>query len=816
MAHLIARVAVEKALYHFDKLYSYLVPSKFLSRAQVGARVVVPFGKGNRKSVGIIFALDNESDVEKIKPIASFPDSEPIADRRVCDMAVWLKENTFCTLFDAVKAQLPAGVNIRMIAEYCLARQPDDAEREGFTADERTVVRCLSNCEAPVSRERLSEILGVDSETVVAPLVARGIVYRSDEAVRNIGDASVKVVTLTDDEAALEEYFSVRRSPQQTRTVDFLKEVRTASVREALYFSGVTLGVIKTLEKHGILTVYDEETYRRPKRSSSDAKQDVELTDEQKKVCEGLYSLYLEDKPAAALLYGVTGSGKTRVYIELIRRALDRGDNCIVMVPEIALTPQTASLFFSIFGDKVAIIHSGLSMGERFDEWKRIRRGEAKIALGTRSAVFAPFSKVGLIIIDEEQESTYKSESTPRYHARDAAKFIAAKDKALLLLGSATPSVETFYFAQNGRYSFFNLPTRYSSAGLPHVTVCDVAENDKSGVIGRTLSCEIQKNIDEGEKTILLHNRRGYNTFVACESCRTVYTCPNCSVSMTYHSANRRLMCHYCGYSSSTDIVCRVCGGTRMRFSGFGTQRVVDEIASKFPQAKVLRMDADTTAQKNGHDKILSEFANGGYDILLGTQMVAKGLDFPEVTLVGVISADQTLYTDDFRAFERAFTLLTQVAGRSGRGEKQGRALIQTFTPENPIFEEAAKQDYDAFFAEEIERRRILTYPPFCDMCEITFSGMQESRVKDAAKDFFESLKAHCVDEYSEMPLKVLNPSPATVHKLGSRYYYRLIMKCRADRLFKSFISKLLIGFAFDKAHKNVAASADINPSVLL
>ncbi len=815
MAHRIARVAVERAGFHFDKLYSYFVPERFSSRAVVGARVVVPFGKGNGKSVGIVFSVDQVSDVEKIKPVLDFPDREPVADDRTCQLATWLKEHTFCTLFDGVRVQLPAGVGLKLLAEYRLARDLDDKEREDLTAEERTAVFCLANAGSPVPASRLEDILGEKSEEALRNLCKRGIAERTDQAVRNLGDASVKVVSLADSET-VEEYFSHKRSPQQTKVLDFLREVGTASVKETVYFTGVTLGVIKTLERHGVAVLSQQEVYRRPEKTAAPSPKTGELTEEQRVVCDGLLTLYEKDEPSAALLYGVTGSGKTRVYMELLRKALQDGQNSIVTVPEIALTPQIAALFYAAFGDEVAILHSGLSMGERTDEWKRIRRGEAKIALGTRSAVFAPFDKVGLILMDEEQEPAYKSESNPRYHARDVAKYLAVRDKALLVMGSATPSLETYHYALNGRYALFRLNNRYGKAALPEVTVCNVSEESSGRVIGRTLEQEIRKNLDKKESVILLHNRRGYNTFVVCQNCQTVYTCPNCSVSMTYHTANRRLMCHYCGYTCIPEVSCRECGSREMRFSGTGTQKVEDELKETFSGVRILRMDADTTACKNGHDRILADFAGGDYDILLGTQMVAKGLNFPKVTLVGVISADQTLYSDDFRAYERAFSLLTQVAGRSGRGEKAGRAIIQTFTPENPIFTQAASQDYPHFFEEEIARRKMLTYPPFCDICEVCFSGQSEARVKDCTELFFRQLVSRCRTDCPHIPLKVLNPSPATVAKMGNRYFYRLIIKCRNDKTFRTFMADLLRDYAVDKATRGVTATADINPTALV
>jgi len=811
VAHRIAFVAVEKASYHFDKLYSYFIPERMAQRAIKGARVIVPFGKGNAKSIGIIFDVGDSSEVDKIKPIAELPDEEPVADETVCRMATFLKEHTFCTLFEGVRAQLPSGIGLKQIVSYRLLRSPSEEENGRLSAEERTVLFALANAREPIAASRMDKILEEDAAETLKKLEKGGWIARSDRMVRSLNDASVKVVSLAD-----ESYFAEKRSPKQMQIGAFLREVGTASVKEVLYFTGASMSVLKTLESHGAVTLREQEVYRRPEKGKKVPLPDNAPTEEQQKAIDGLLSLYEKHTPAVALLYGVTGSGKTRVYLDLIRRAAAEGQNCIVMVPEIALTPQTAALFYAAFGDKIALLHSGLSMGERTDEWKRIRRGEATIALGTRSAVFAPFEKVGLIIMDEEQEAAYKSDATPRYHARDVAKYRAACDNALLILGSATPSVETMYFAESGRYALFRMNTRYGAASLPHVTVCDVSREEKGKAIGKTLAEEIEKNLAAKEQTILLHNRRGYHTFVVCEECQTVFTCPSCSVSMTYHAANGRLMCHYCGYTCSPDVTCRVCKSKRMRYSGTGTQKVEDELMLSFPEARILRMDADTTACKNGHESILSEFEKGHYDILLGTQMVAKGLNFPRVTLVGVISADQTLYSEDFRSTERAFSLLTQVAGRSGRGELAGRAVIQTFTPENPVFEQSAAQDFDSFYREEIARRRVMTYPPFCDICEICFGGQSEQRVKACTKSFFNLLVRTCAEMCPDIPLKVLNPSPTTVARRGDRYFYRLIIKCRNDKTFRAFLSRLLCDYARDKANAKVNASADINPSTLL
>jgi primosomal protein N' (replication factor Y) len=490
----------------------------------------------------------------------------------------------------------------------------------------------------------------------------------------------------------------------------------------------------------------------------------------------------------------------------------------IVLVPEIALTPQAVSRFYAHFGNELAVLHSGLSVGERLDEWQRINSGDARIVVGTRSAIFAPVKKLGIIIIDEEQEHTYKSETSPRYHARDVARFRCAKSGALLLLASATPSVESFYAACSGRYSLVRLDERYGKAVLPQVITVDMKQElaaGNDGPVSALLLQELEENLRRGEQSILLLNRRGYNTFIYCADCGLVMTCPNCSISLTYHSANGRLMCHYCGYSHESAAVCPTCGSHHMRYSGQGTQKAEQVLGEMLPHAKILRMDTDTTSAKFSHEKILKKFEEEHYDILIGTQMVAKGLDFPQVTLVGVINADQSLYTDDFRAGERTFSLLTQVVGRSGRGSLNGRAVIQTGTPDNDVIGFASNQNYDAFYTAEIMLRSALLYPPFCDICQIGFSSADEADVKNLAFAFFSRLKEELV-KLKDMPSRLMGPSPATVYKVSNRYRYRIIIKCKNNKIIRALLSQLLTEFGKNGSNKKSAVFADMNPLSIL
>ena len=501
--------------------------------------------------------------------------------------------------------------------------------------------------------------------------------------------------------------------------------------------------------------------------------------------------------------------------MKLIEDVVNDNKGVIVMVPEIALTSQLISIFKSNFPDKVAVFHSGLSLGERLDEFKRVKKGLASIAIGTRSAVFAPFENIGLIIMDEEQEHTYKSEGKPRFHARELAKFRTSYNNSLLVLASATPSVETYYNAKSGKYHIATLTKRFGTATLPDVLVADMNEEvslGNSSQFSSLLLENIEQNLNEKKQTILLLNRRGHNTFVTCRNCRETVSCPNCSISMMYHSANNRLMCHYCGHSIKYDGICPTCNGHSLRFAGYGTQRAEAELAEIFPDARILRMDTDATMSKSSHEKKLTEFAKGDYDILVGTQMVAKGLDFPDVTLVGVLSADQMLYSDDYRSFENAFSMLTQVVGRSGRGKDKGRAVIQTFTPENPIISLASTQNYDAFYDDEIKIRKAMLYPPFAHLCLIGFVCDNSVKVSKACAQFMSLLTDKLNSSYNDIPIRVLGPSPAGIPKVNNKYRYKIILKCRNDSRFRQMLSQTLTEFSKLKDYTDVTVYADMHP----
>ncbi len=628
-----------------------------------------------------------------------------------------------------------------------------------------------------------------------------------------IGDKSQRMVRLVDESDTA--FLNVTR--KQMLVCRLLQDVGTAEINEVCEFCGVGATVVKNLEKNGIVEIYNQEVYRNPYSSVSDQgdREEIKLSSQQAAAFD-TYNKILKSGGGNGLLFGITGSGKTQVYLKLIDSAIDDNKDVIVMVPEIALTPQALGIFHRRYGNKVAVFHSGLSIGERNDEYKRADRGEAKIVIGTRSAAFAPLHNLGLIIMDEEQEHTYKSERTPRYNAKDVARFRAKYNKALFLMTSATPSVESYSNALKGNYTLCELSERYGEAQLPQVITVDMKQEMKAGnrsPISSKLNELLGETLDNKKQAILLINRRGYNTFIACNECGHVITCPNCSISLTYHSYNNRLQCHYCGYSKMLDNICPECHSDSVRYSGYGTQRIEDELKALFPSARVLRMDADTTTSKFSHEKLLGAFAKGEYDILIGTQMVAKGLDFDNVTLVGVVNADNSLYDENYNASEKTFDLITQVVGRAGRRGIAGKAVIQTINPYNDTLEYAANQDYKAFYDNEIQMRRLMIYPPYCDIVSISFVSENEAKAALCAKAFFDKLVELNSGEYKDIKLVVLGPTPAKIAKINNCYRYRLALKCKNTHALRAMITEILKFISSIKDYKSVNLSVDLNPN---
>ena len=809
------KVTVSAAPYSIDKPYSYLVPESLAAAAVPGVRVMVPFGRGNKESEGLILARVQEPKLPGSKALRQVLDPEPVLDKAGIDLALWMRGRYFCTVFEAVKTILPAGLWYGLREIWSLAMEPETArsaavgipgawqvldllEKQGGKADIRVLRDALGDgAEKPLKAMKKAEILACETG-----------------AKRKIADKSHRMVELavnTEDAYALTEP-KRRSAPARYEVVNFLATAGRTPAAEVSYYTGASARTLKAMEKAGLIAFSEEEELRVPSLDDVEPGPEIVLNEEQQRAFEEILGRVQVAKPSVTLLHGVTGSGKTQVYLRLVQETLALGKTAMVLVPEIVLTPQMMRKFSSYFGSRVAMLHSSLKMTERYDQWKRIRRGEVDVVLGTRSALFAPLKNLGLIIMDEEQEGSYQSENVPRYDAREVAKYLCVREKAALVFGSATPTVETAWAAEQGSYQKALLRRRYNENALPEVLIADLRQeilNGNPGLISTPLRQELEKNLAAGEQSILFLNRRGSSRMLLCGECGYVPQCPRCSTAMTYHSANGRLMCHYCGHSEPAADTCPECGGW-MKHVGEGTQKVEEELRELFPEAGILRMDADTTA--GGHEEILQTFERERVPILLGTQMVAKGLDFENVTLVGVLSADISLYVDNYRAAERTFSLLTQVVGRAGRGGKTGRAVIQTYTPGNDVIRCAARQDYDAFYESEIRMRRLRRYPPFADLFTVTVSGTEEGRVLRAAVSVRETLRQLCRrPELAAGEPEVLGPAPAPVVKVNNRFRYRCTLVGKNDKATREMLAWLQKDFAKDSANRGMNLFVDHN-----
>ena len=816
---LLARVAVSSVPYAADKLYTYRIPDELAIEAASGKRVLIPFGRGNRRSEGFVLDIVREEDKPAYKPIDAFLDDMPLLDSRDIRLVRWMKARYFCTYYDALKTLLPGGVwlksreiwklNDDISAEEALgAVEPDSLEE---------TLLCAVLSAKGAERAALNELGGEKTGRALHAMAEQGILVCETTMKQRLGDKKARMVSLcVSAEEALAAVEPKRRSaPVRYAVIELLCREGTLSSTEISYYTGATMQTLRGLNKSGLVEFSEQEVLRVSAPAPS-AHEDAPITlnEEQQAAYEGLTALLEREGGSAALLYGVTASGKTQVYLKLIERLLARGKTAMLLVPEIALTPQMMQRFSARFGSDAVMLHSALPLTERYDQWKRIRRGEVRVVLGTRSAVFAPLPNLGLIILDEEQEGSYQSENPPRYHARDIAQFRCAQRDALVLLGSATPTVETAYYAKRGRYQVFSLHKRFNDLPLPEVLIADMKDELRQGndtSIGSALRSELEKNIAHGEQSILFLNRRGSARMLLCGECGYVPECPRCSVPMTYHSANERLMCHYCGHSEPVMERCRECGGLLKRV-GSGTQKVERELKALFPNTEVLRMDADTVSAAHGHEALLRQFTERRIPILLGTQMVAKGLDFENVTLVGVLDADLSLYVQNYHAAERTYSLLAQVVGRAGRGERAGRAVIQTYHPDNEVIQAAAKQDYEAFYQNELRLRRLRRYPPFADLFTLTVSGREEMRVIAAACALRDALRAASEKEpLRALETEVLGPAGAPVVKVNERYRYCVYLSGRSDNALRRTVSEYLLAFSARKENRGLDIFADCN-----
>ena len=741
-------VAVSNATFHFDKLYTYAVMPDQQNAVKLGSMVLVPFGRGSRARMGVVLACDAEPESAKLKYLFDVAPASACLTPELLRLVHFLKERTFCTYYEAVKAVIPYG------AQYKPAVAADG----------------------------------------VTPVLQKQLTRHTENSYRLVGELPPKPKPTAKQLAAVALLGGGPRT---------LNELEDKGISRAVLDNLCAKGVLECSKVNKSIDLY----------SSIPLKNEpITLTQEQQAAYDALLPKLEDDAPHSALLYGVTGSGKTLVFLKLIARCLEQGRRALVLVPEISLTPQMILRLKSQFGRRVAVQHSALNHTERLLQWQMIQDGGADIVVGTRSAIFSPLENIGLIIIDEEQEHTYRSESAPRYSAHEVARQRAAENGALLLLASATPSTESFYAAQHGRTQLVRLTQRYGGNPLPTVQIVDMRAELAAGnprEISLSLEDAIRRNLDAGKQTILLLNRRGYQTMAQCEDCREVLKCTKCSVPMVYHKAAHKVLCHYCGSQMEPPTVCPACGG-KLQYRGFGTQKAEEELAKLFPDARVLRMDQDSTAAKDAHEKLLARFANHEYDIMVGTQMVAKGLDFEDVTLVGVLGIDSLLFAQGFRAYENVFSLITQVVGRSGRAKEPGFAIIQTTDPDNPVLTLAAAQDYDAFYEQEIAYRKLGLYPPFCGLCVIGFAGAKENEVARAAARF-SALLGQQAAKQPDLPLRILGPTPGSIEKINDTYRYKLTVKCRNDRRFRDLVRAALALYEKEKLPSRASVIVDLH-----
>ena len=811
---MIAKIAVAAANFAIDKPYSYSVPENLT--VQPGQRVVLPFGRANKRTEGIVLMVA-EGSADKLKAIEGCLDEMPVLTESQLRLAAFLRERYFCTFFDAARVMLPAGLWFRTRMNVTLTEDRSWKGKALRKENAAAVLELLENLGGQAEEEALRNLIPDEDalSEVLNYLTRKKWVSAQTDYLRKTHDKSEKIAALA--VSAEEAMAYAEKRPKsavlQRQVLELLCSVGSAAVKDLCYFTGASTATVNRLEEKGYLTLTERPVLRCREIRPAQLDGPLVLNSEQQKCFEGLSAQMGAEAPGVALLYGVTGSGKTSVYIRLIQTCLARGKAAMLLVPEIALTPQLLGVLAAYFGDQVAVLHSSLSAAERYDQWKRVKSGDAKVVVGTRSAVFAPCTP-GLIILDEEQEHSYKSESSPRYSAKEVAIWRGAKEGALVLLGSATPSIESMYRAKSGAYKLYTLHERYNGRPLPEVDIVDMREELKLGndtSLSVPLREAIQQTRDAGRQTILLLNRRGNSRALVCIDCRQTPECPRCSVKLTYHSANHRLMCHYCGFSQPAPERCPSCGGP-LKTIGTGTQKVQQELNALFPDMEVSRMDTDTVSAVNTHEKILEHFQKENIPILLGTQMVAKGLNLPNVTLVGVLDADMSLYTGGYRAGETTFNMLTQVVGRAGRGDTSGRAVIQTLAPEHQIIRLAAQQDYDGFYDLEIQLRRAQNVPPFGDLAAVTFTGQEETFVLRGAAKFRDSLNA-CLRQtpYTEEKCTVLGPAPCLVPKINYNFRYQLTLRCRMSRPLRQLLAYLLRQFSRDKANRGVSAFIDVN-----
>ena len=817
--------------YSIDVTYDYFIPPKMRGEIGRGSFVAVPFGRSNRRMMAVVWELTHAPEFKDAKPIDSVCFDRPPLSEEMILLSEFMKEHFLCTIGEAVRCAMPAAAIGKMEEFYYPnpTAGPDSASKNNpidlfvyeyiVSAGGRTMDSLKVKFGAAAARESIERLL------------AKGCIGKELHVGRVAGESFENYYSLAISSADAERILKgegdikLRSSIHKAIIAALLRADELVSAQTLARDCSAGTAQFKALIDKGLIKldarrIFRDSVYTSP--AVEGVSREITLNAEQAAACDEIVAQLDSGKPAASLLFGVTGSGKTSVIIKAIDEALGRGRGVIMLLPEIALTPQTLRIFNSRYGDRVALIHSGLSAGERFDSYSRIRSGEADLVVGTRSAVFAPVNDLGLIIIDEEHESTYKSDTTPKYHARDIARFRCAHNNAVMLLSSATPSIESFTKAREGKYKLLTLKNRYGDAVLPEVKIYDMRNEQRGGnlsPIGRLLKEELSAASERGEQSVLFLNRRGYNTSVSCRSCGETLTCPNCSISLNYHTKRGTydegfLFCHFCGFKSRVPDECPSCHSEHLQKIGFGTQRIEREIKELLPEKRVLRMDADSTGTKNSLPELLTKFKNREADVLLGTQMVTKGHDFPDVTLVGVLLADMSIYMDDYHANERTFSMLTQVIGRAGRAEKRGIAVIQTNNPDNDTIKMACAQDYEAFYESEIRLRKLLVFPPYCDIALINISCGDEKQALISATKVRQEIDRHQNLEFKDVQIMVFGPFESPVYKAEGKFRMRIVIKCRLNKRTREFFSTLLSEFGKNNKSRAVM-SINLNPTSL-
>ena len=807
--------------YTIDRAYTYFVPPEYREEIKIGSVIVVPFGISNKKKSAVVVRLSDECDYPNIKSmdkILEYPFDVPEDLVSTCG---FMKKRFFCTFGAAFRAVLPPGINLDTETVY---RISENADFETLNTPAQVLMRDIKLRKVAVERELIDKY-GEECQRLLNSLTKAGDLVKFSRVPEKINELNRYTVSLAiEPETALSLLESEKALTKKQKTlVEILLNYPVCTLNEVKLMGNVSPSVVNALVKKKYVSktetkinrvAYDFGSYGHEKPFT--------LTDSQEKAVNKLVSLASEDKANAALLFGVTGSGKTRVIIETVKKVIADGKQAIVLLPEIGLASQAVEIYAKAFGKRMTVIHSMLSSGERTDAYRNIISGKIDVVIGTRSAIFSPFKNLGIIVIDEEQSSSYKSEITPKYHATDIARFRCAKSKALMVLASATPSIESFYKAKKGIYHLVKLDRRYNGV-LPEVIIEDMRDDptlSAENLIGQRLSSEIKKAKENGRQSILFVNRRGYNSHISCRDCGKVFQCPNCSVALTYHAysgfgkSSKRLFCHYCGYTCAVPKQCDACGGTHIGYFGYGTQKLQDELERDFPDITATRMDSDTTAAKFAHDRIIADFSEGKTDLLFGTQMISKGFDFPNVSLVGAVSVDNSLYMNDFRAGERTFSLITQLVGRAGRSNEKGLAILQTYNPENEILQLAKKQDYEKFFESEIVLRRSVIFPPFCSIAVFTVTSSDEDECSSFARKLDVELISLYDKKYNDIKVIRFGPFPESIYRISGKFRQKIIIKYKDESRTRNFLSDLYIT-GQKMLTKGIRLDLDANPSII-